>query len=110
MIEQEARRQNTTPLTLLSSIVGRYLASLESRVEQIEERQAIQDEPLTAITPKQRKRLWTLAEGAGFSEAGVRALLKQFGYTRTQEIPMDKYEGICAKLTKENAPTYNRAI
>jgi hypothetical protein len=55
-----------------------------------------------AISEAQRRRMYAIAKGAGWTDEGYRAHLKSHGIERDEETTRDVYEDICAELERGN--------
>ena len=56
--------------------------------------------PDSAITPKQRKRIFAMAASAGMSTEQCRNWLKGKGFVSTKDIKQKDYDGLCDELEK----------
>lgn len=62
------------------------------------------------ISDEQRKRFWTIARKAGFTDDGVKRLLYAWGFESTTQITVNAYEGLCDKAADpEMAEIYNKS-
>jgi len=55
------------------------------------------------ITEGQIKRIFGLMRDAGKKPADVLAILKKYGYTKSEDVPLTKYEAICAEVSRVQA-------
>lgn len=52
------------------------------------------------ISEPQAKRLYAIAKGAGYSEEGIRAVVKGYGYEHSKDVCKTDYEAICLALSQ----------
>lgn len=64
----------------------------------------------TLVKPAQVGRLWAIAKGAKYTEAGVHKLIEAFGFSSVKEITMNVYDAICDKAKDpEYAEMFNKS-
>jgi hypothetical protein len=85
---------------------NRAVANLVGFGEVSAEETADEIDPPRTISEKQRRRLFALAEEAGWTREAIASwLFERYGLRRTADIPMDTYDAICRVLEKPPGAT-----